>query len=188
MSKAKSSKLDPFASTLVNMELEKKTLVEMLAWLKEEGVTVGTGTLSDYLSALRSERRQMAVLKLIATGSQQHKEVKAAFAKNPAPHLEELIGLHRMLSFQLATQAVDNPELVKVADQLTRTVMEYVSAQTKAEIEKAKISQGERKLVLLEKKAAAFDQIKALRDVKAEMNDADRKAIVAKVDEILGLK
>jgi hypothetical protein len=46
----------------------------------------------------------------------------------------------------------------------------------------------ERKLVLLEKKAAAFDQIKALREVKPELNDLDRKAIVAKVDEILGLK
>jgi hypothetical protein len=49
-----------------------------------------------------------------------------------------------------------------------------------------------RKVTALEKKAAAFDaakeQIKKLRDPKSAMTDADRKAIVDKVDEILGIK
>lgn len=44
------------------------------------------------------------------------------------------------------------------------------------------------KLDLLKTKAAQLDQIKALRDPKAALNDADRKAIVDKVDEIMGLK
>lgn len=53
-----------------------------------------------------------------------------------------------------------------------------------------KISLDERKLVLLEKKAAAYDRIKEIReqrDVKAPMTDADRLAIVAKIDEIMGI-
>ena len=51
-----------------------------------------------------------------------------------------------------------------------------------------KITMDREKLDLLKAKAAQLDQIKALRDPKAALNDADRKAIVDKVDEIMGLK
>ena len=37
--KARESKLDTHAATLADMEAQKKTLDEMLAWLREEGVT-----------------------------------------------------------------------------------------------------------------------------------------------------
>lgn len=51
-----------------------------------------------------------------------------------------------------------------------------------------KVAVDREKLELLKTKAAQLDQIKALRDPKAALNDADRKAIVDKVDEIMGLK
>lgn len=160
MSKSKKSKLDQFASVLSDMEAEKKTLADMIAWLKAEGCTVSLSTLSDYLSARRSERQRAQMLSQIASGARQHQEVKSAFARNPAPEIETLVKLHQVLIMQLSTQSLENPELVKLADQLTRTVMEFISGQTRAKIEERKLDQGERKIVLLEKKAAAFDQAK----------------------------
>ena len=55
-----------------------------------------------------------------------------------------------------------------------------------------KVQLDERKLVLLERKAAAFDQLKDMRekqrDPSAGLSDAERMKIVDKVDEILGIK
>lgn len=164
--KARSSKLDQFAATLADMDAEKKTLAEMIAWLKGEGCSISAGTLSEYLSAQRSARRQALMLSRIASGARQHQEVKTAFAKNPAPEIETLVKLHQVLIMQLSTQSLEDPELVKLADQLTRTVMEFISGQTKAELEKQKLALGERRVALLEKKAAAFDQAKGVAENK----------------------
>ena len=46
MPKQKKSKLDQYAVTLLEMDDAKKTLPEILAWLKEEGVSVAPSTLS----------------------------------------------------------------------------------------------------------------------------------------------
>jgi hypothetical protein len=132
MPKKFKSKLDQYAETLLAMDGEKKTLADMQAWLKEEGVTVSQGQLSKFLSALRSERQQASLLESIVLGARQVKEVNRRFEKNPAPELESLIKLLRVSILQLATQAQANPELLKLVDQLTRTVMEFVSGQTKA--------------------------------------------------------
>lgn len=51
------------------------------------------------------------------------------------------------------------------------------------------LAQAERKLRLLEEKVAALrEKTDKLRDPKAQLTEADRAAIVGKVDEILGLK
>lgn len=100
------------------------------------------------------------MLSQIASGARQHHEVQKSFEKNPAPELETLIKLHRVLIMQLSTQAVEDPELLKLTDQLTRTVMEFISGQTKHGLEQQKISLAERRVSLLEKKAAAFDAAK----------------------------
>jgi hypothetical protein len=145
MSKPQKSKLDPHAQTLVSMELEGKTLPEMIAWLKGEGVTCAASTLSDYLSASRSARREAALLAQITTGARQSKEVESAFAKNPAPELETLIKLLRVLIMQLSTGGVDNPEMLKLGDQLTNTVVHFLSAQTKAAHKERELSLAENK-------------------------------------------
>ena len=58
----------------------------------------------------------------------------------------------------------------------------------KQDLNAKKVTLDREKLDLIKTKAAQLDQIKALRDPKAALNDADRKAIVDKVDEIMGLK
>lgn len=158
--KARSSKLDPFAAKLADLDAEKKTLSDICEWLAAKGVTCAPSLVSVYLERLRSERRQAAVLAQITSGSRQAADVEKQFAKNPAPALETIIKLHRVIAMQLATKSVDHPELIEVANGLTKTVMDFVSGQTKAEIEKQKLGQSERKIVLLERKAAAFDQAK----------------------------
>jgi hypothetical protein len=158
--KSRPSKLDQFAATLADLDAQKKTLSEICEWLQAEGCKVSPSSVSVYLERLRSERREAAILSQITSGARQSAEVEKQFSKNPAPQLDTIIKLHRVMIMQLATQSVDNPELIQITNNLTKTVMDFVSGQTKAEIEKAKIGQGERKLVLLEKKAAAFDQAK----------------------------
>jgi hypothetical protein len=159
--KSQSSKLDPFAAKLADLDAEKKTLPEICEWLLAAGCKVSPSTLSVYLERLRSERRQAKILGLITSGSRQAAEVEKQFARNPAPQLDTIIKLHRVMILQLATQSVDHPELIDITNQLTKTVMDFVSGQTKANLEKSKINLGERRVKLLESKAAAFDQVKA---------------------------
>lgn len=164
MSKPLKSKLDPFAQTLAGMELEKKTLAEMVAWLKQEGVTVSSSTLSDYLSGLRSARTRAAMLSQITTGARQCKEVKAAFEKNPAPEMETLIKLVQVMIMQLSTEGVENPATLKLANDLTITVIQFLSGQTRA-------GHKEREVALAESKAAEekkSNQEKALEFCLAE--------------------
>lgn len=182
MAKPKKSKLDQYAATLADMEAQCKTLAEMVAWLKEEGVTVAPSTLSAFLSSQRQARLQTGLLAQIASGSRQIKEVEAQFAKNPAPELESLIKLHRVLIFKLSTEGNADPELLKLADQLTRTAMEYVSGKTKSAQKERELEQAERKLQMAEKKAAQADATdKVLTD--ADLSPEER---AQRIKEIYG--
>jgi hypothetical protein len=156
--KPRPSKLDQYAASLADMEVAGKTIAQIQEWLAAEGCPAGAGTISVYLRRLRSERRQAAILAKITSGSRQAEEVEKQFAQNPAPAVETIIKLLRVQIMQLALETEDKPQLMEVTNALTKTVMEFASAQTKAEIEKQKLGQSERKIVLLEKKAAAFDQ------------------------------
>ena len=71
MTKQRESKLDQYADILAAMEAEKKTLAEMQAWLKEEGVIVALSSLSRYLESARTRRLQEKLLGQIATGARQ---------------------------------------------------------------------------------------------------------------------
>jgi cell division protein FtsL len=148
MRKKSPSKLDQYADTLLAMDAERdprKTLADMQAWLKQEGVTISEGQLSKFLTAQRNARQQQSLLDSIVSGARQAKEVEQRFEKNSAPELDTLIKLLRVAILNLSTQAQTDAGLLKLVDQLTRTVMEFVSAQTKA-------SHKERELRLAEDK------------------------------------
>jgi hypothetical protein len=152
--------------------------------LKEEGVVVSPSTISRFLDAQRSSRLQEKLLARIASGAEQCAAVEKSFGKNPAPELETLIKLHRVLSLQLATQSQENPELIKLADQLTRTAMEFVSGKTKAAQKEIELKQSERKLQILEKKAAQADAAKGVLEDK-ELTEGQR---ASRMKEIFGIK
>jgi arginine repressor len=145
MSKPTESKLDRYAETLVEMERDKKTLKEMQAWLVAEGVNVVQSTIGRFLESLRSARSQAEVLQLVVTGSQHCKEIDAALGKNPAPELATLINLFKVLIMQLTSKGVADPEMLKLADQLSRTVIESISGQTKAAFKEREIRLAEQK-------------------------------------------
>lgn len=98
----------------------------------------------------------------------------------------------------MITPGVD-PKAVKATFTMLFKKDEAKRAQEKAqmdrdklELERERLELEKRKVALQEQKAAAADAAKEelakLRDPSAGLNDAERKAIIDKVDEILGLK
>jgi DNA-binding phage protein len=183
MRKHTKSKLDPFADALVGMDEQGKTLPEILAWLDSQGLKCSPPMLSSFLAHQRDNRRLASVLNSIAKGAEQCREVEESFRANPAPALKTLIKLHRTLIFQLSSQAQGanefHPEAARLADQLTRTVLVYVSLQTKSAQKQTALAQAERKLQIVEKKAAAFDQAQEVTASKLtpEEKEAEYKRI-----------
>ncbi|MEN6533043.1 MAG: hypothetical protein ABFD89_05230 [Bryobacteraceae bacterium] len=187
--KARPNKLDPFAARLDEWEREGKTLAQMQAGLLEDGCRVALSSISDYLAHRRQERAEQEMFALIASGAQMNRKLDTAFEQNPAPQVERLIEISKSLVMSLQVNGKANPKLLQLANNTLAMVLEYVSGKTKAEISREKLSQGDRRLKVLESKVReARDEMAKLRDPKQELGDADRKAIVEKVDEILGLK
>ena len=133
MSKAKKSKLDQYAERLDDwFGVDKKTIAEVQAQLKLDGCCVSSGRLSVWWQDRLRKKMQEQLLQQISTGAGQCKAVEKQFGRNPPPELETLIKLHRVLILKLSTEGNVDPEFLKLADQLMRTAMEFVSGQTKA--------------------------------------------------------
>jgi hypothetical protein len=110
----------------------RQTLAETVARPGEESVSVNQTTGSRNLETAQPPQVQERLLTLIAGVGHQCEEVERQFAKNPVPELEALIKRHRVLALQLSTAGHGNPALLKLSDQLTRTVLAFINAQTKA--------------------------------------------------------
>src|SRR5258706_5424863 len=108
MRKIQKTKLDPFAETLDEMDERHDTLHEMAAWVRQQGVSVDSRYISRYLTIRRRARLQVQLLENITSGAQQCAEVEKRFRKDPAPGLETLIKLLRVVILQLSTQAQAN--------------------------------------------------------------------------------
>jgi hypothetical protein len=195
MSKKIESKLDAFAERLDAWFTPKEkggdglTLAEAREQLALDGCSVSPSTLSRWWQTRQRETNQKELLGEIVTSSNQCASVEKEFAKNPAPELETIIKLHRVLIFNLRTAGRENPDMIKLADQCTRTVMDYLSGQTKAGQKERELSLSEKKFEEFKSKAAAArTELAKLRDPKAALSDADRLSIVDKVDEVLGIK
>lgn len=195
MSKKIESKLDAFAERLDVWFAPKDqggdglTLAEAREQLALDGCSVDVSTLSRWWSARQREKNQKELLGEIVASSNQCATVEKEFAKNPAPELETIIKLHRVLIFNLRTAGRENPDMIKLADQCTRTVMDYLSGQTKAGQKDRELAVIEGKFEEFKKKAsAARQELAKLRDPQAALSDADRLSIVDKVDEVLGIK
>ena len=180
--KSKPSKLDQYAETLLEMDDARKTLADIQKWLKEEGVTVSTGRLSGFLASLRQSRLQAQLLGQITTGAAQVRAVEKQFAKDPAPELETLIKLHRVLILKLSTAGNLDPELLKMADQLMRTAMEFVSGQTKFKQKERElaVSEGRFQMEFCEKILDEALLRKAAELNASGLNQADKIAAMRK--------
>lgn len=207
--KQQKSILDPFAERLTQWFTPKEeggdglTLLQAQQQLDLDGCKISVGRLSEWWQAKQKRDADKQFFGTLANGSRMAKEVSAAFKENPPPEIQTLIGVVQSLIMTLQVKGEANPKYLEMADRLLTSVLEFARMQTTAGFEKLKIeirqaaearavqalALDRERFALELRKAAAFDQIKQLRDKpKDQMTDADRLAIVDKVDEILGLK
>ena len=101
----------------------------------------------------------------IATGGRMNKELDAAFAKNPEPGIEQLIRISKTLIMSLQVQGATDPEMLKLANSMQQTVLNYLSGQTKAQLEERKLNLSESKYrdQVAERKRALEATLKAAK-------------------------
>jgi hypothetical protein len=102
--------------------------------------------------------------------------------EEPAPTLESLIRRHRALIEELTREGGADPDALKLADQLLRTVTEYARNQAQAAHKKTELEQAERKLKIAEREAAAT---KAAQAPPAKQMTAEEK--MAEYRRIFGM-
>ena len=139
--KERPSKLDVYAERLEEwLGVEKRTLADVQEQLKADGCMVSLGRLSEWWSRQQSKRQEEFLLDRIASGARQCREVEAQFAQNPAPELETIIKLQRVLIMRLSTQAQVEPEMIELVARLTKPTMEYAKLMEKRrELELAEV-------------------------------------------------
>jgi hypothetical protein len=181
------STLDPFAESLEQWLTAKpdgdglyyREVIEKLA--TEHNHTTTKSTLSNWWNKRQAAKDRAALTGRIAEGAETFRQVKSASGKSPPPDVEFLISFCRQLSFQLAAGEPD-PKLLTLAQGFMRNVLDY-----------AKIEEGRRALNLSEQKyrdqvEKARAEMEKLRAPKESLTDADRASIIAKVDDILGIR
>jgi len=136
--KARPSKLDAHAERLQEWFLGGKTLAEAQEQLKLDGCSVSLGRLSEWWQARQSSMQEEQLLKQIASGANQCREVEKAFGQNPAPELETIIKIHRVLALQFATRANVDSTMLEMSERASRMALEFAKlAEKRAERELA---------------------------------------------------
>lgn len=171
MSKEKQSKLDRHESQLEQWYFtDNLEHAEVQRRLNSDGTDVSLSRLSDWFSQRSVARlnleRENKLIANIASASSLCKTMDKQFANNPAPDMPSLINLSKMIYMKLSTGVSPKIQELALADQMMRTVMEYQSGQTKFNLEKLKLDLQERRVALLEKKAAMADEAKGVVESK----------------------
>jgi len=174
--KNRKSILDPHAEKLSEWELEKLTLAQMQAKLLELGCKISLGRLSEFLSRARSAQLQRTLLGQIASGARAVKEVEEQFAKNPAPGLETLIKLYRVLILKLSTQGNADPSLIDLATGMTKQAMDF----EKLGLKRAELELTREKFELLKAQADKADQTERTL-ANADLTPAQRAMRIAEI-------
>src|SRR5450756_75352 len=91
------SMLDPFTEQLFQMEAEKKTIDEMLDWLKEREVTTARGNLSHFLTCRREEAELQEQQEQLQARANKCAAFEELMAKNPKPDLGTAIEMFKLL-------------------------------------------------------------------------------------------
>jgi hypothetical protein len=161
--KAIKSILDPYEDELMAMDEEKKTIVEMVEWLKGKGLEPDRSTVSRFLTSRRIARENAEMLGDIHGTSGQVKAADEAWKENPAPALEKLIRLHRVTIWKLIFGKKSN-DMISLGNRLTNTVIQHVNNKTKARFKGREVRLAEAKA----DEAKKSDQEKALEICLAE--------------------
>lgn len=150
------------------------TLAETAAWLKSDGIKLSSQNLSSWLSDYR--------LHCIF----RHSEAKAGqfkewLAKSMPSLSEEQLDQRAALMFQFqAVESGDAETWLAIASARQKAKTEQVKSEQREKV----IAQNDRKLALLEKKAAQADSAKGILQ-DAELSEAEKKA---RMHELFGLR
>ncbi len=177
--KARASKLDAHAERLTEWFLEGKSLKEAQEQLKLDGCSVSLGRLSEWWQSRQSAMQEEQLLKQIASGAQQCKEVEKQFAESPAPEFDTLIRLHRVLILKLSTQGHADPEMLELVNRMMKPVLVFARLQQTS----AQIKLDERRVTLLEEKAKLADQAQGVMG-DAALTEEQR---TARMRELFGM-
>ncbi len=79
----------------------------------------------------RLNQAQSQILRQLAEAGKRCREVEEALARDPAPELETLIKVHRVLILKLSSEAGANPELLKLVGILMKPVLEWARLEEK---------------------------------------------------------
>jgi hypothetical protein len=110
--------------------------------LQTQGVETSASNVSAFLISRRKRRELREQLNL----EQDLGETVAEwFAASAGPKLETIIGVFKMLVLNLATRKELEPQLLKLADRLTRTALGYVNDQSRADYRTRKLVMEEAK-------------------------------------------
>lgn len=144
--------LPPATQQTIAEHALKHTLEETLAWHQSGGMAGGSVTaLSRWLAGWRL-REQMD-----RNASIVQQALDDAKRNNPEITQDQLFSLGQSLFSGMAIEQQD-PQIWLATQRLE---LEKQTAEARWKLEREKLDQAERKIVLLEKKAAAFDQVKA---------------------------
>ena len=135
MNAHKESKLDGFRKELEEWLTPKfeggqgLTQLEAREELSKRGCSVSCSRLSDWWSARRSKIAEDKLIAQIATGAGTVKKVTRELEENPAPELETLIKLLRVLIMKFSAQANVEPAMIETLGMLLKPVLSWAKLQ-----------------------------------------------------------
>ncbi|MCX8156165.1 MAG: DUF3486 family protein [Verrucomicrobiae bacterium] len=132
---------------------EGHTLDETLVWLRERGVKISRTALANWLEGRRARELQERILRSIASGAEMMRQCEKEYGKNPAPSVEALIKLFRVLVMQLASAGAADPEFLRVAGPMMGQVLEA----ERLAVKRQELILEERRVAVLERRAAQAD-------------------------------
>jgi hypothetical protein len=126
MRKEPASNLDAYVDRLDTwFDADKLSYKQVRQRLKKLGYTVSIATLARWHRVRQAGRLQQRLLEEIAQAGECCKEIEQQFSKNPAPAIETLIKLHRLLALKLSTGAQETPALVRLVATLMKPLLDW---------------------------------------------------------------
>ena len=139
--KPKPSRLDPFADEIQEwIEEENVTFAEAVRRLKTRGCSISVGNLSKWWHKRRNQALEEQLLDQIESAGDQCRKLDRAFRKSPAPVIDTLLKVHRVLLLKLNNQANVDPKLIDLASSAFKPLFEWARIDMKKEeLEDAKL-------------------------------------------------
>lgn len=130
MSRKPTARLDPHAEAIERwLDEEELSLPEVCRRLAVAGCTVTTAGLKAWRAQRQAREFQELMLRQIASGASQCLEVERRLQSHPAPELETLIKLHRVLVLKFSQEANLNPALLALVKDLMKPLIEWARLQ-----------------------------------------------------------